>query len=461
MKILIVDDEETARYGMRKTVDIQGTILEAADLETARSLCHQERPEIILLDLNLQGENGLDLFPDLADQDPLPRVIVVTAHGSEKVAVEAMKQGAFDYIAKPFDIDELRLILRKAAQHVDLEGENRRLREELRRAQGYGPILGTSPPMRQLFSLMEKVAPTDATVLISGESGSGKELVARELHRRSPRANRELVVINCSAIPENLIESELFGHEKGAFTGATQRRIGKFEQARGGTLFLDEIGDMPLETQAKLLRTLEGKQIERLGGNQSIEVDVRILSATNRNLPALVQEGKFRSDLYYRLDVVKLEVPPLRHRKEDLTTLIHHFLELFCQKHGRNIRAIHPQAMARLLDFDYPGNVRQLRNFMERMVVLAAGDEIQERDLPLELRFPSPGSSPPWSEQGLERFLQMPFKEAREAFEVQYLLCQLHRHENNITHTARAIGIHRQSLQQKIKDLQLRKFFES
>lgn len=457
MKILIVDDEETARYGMRKTLAVRGKVFEAGNLKAARRIFQEERPELVLLDLRLEGEDGFDLLDELMAETVPPMVIIITAHGSEKVAVEAMRRGAFHYVAKPFEIDELRLIVRNAAQQIELRQENVNLKAELAAASGYGDLIGSSEAMKQVYGLVEKVAETDVTVLLTGESGSGKELVAREIHRRSPRASKPLVCVNCAAIPENLIESELFGHEKGAFTGAAQRRLGKFEQAGGGTLFLDEVGDMPLETQSKILRVLEDRRIERLGGHETLEVDVRLVSATNRDLKEMVSESSFREDLYYRLEVVRIDVPPLRRRREDVPALVEYFCQIFAAKHERPKPRFSDQALSRLAAFHFPGNVRQLRNMIERLVVLGNEEETDVEQLPEEVRNYLPGSGVDTSGLHLEPFFQLDFKEAREEFEKRYLQWQLRRHDDNITHTAQAIGIHRQSLQQKMKDLGLRK----
>ncbi len=460
MRILIVDDEDTARYGMRKA--LQGAsdkFVEAPSLAAARKLLAEQPPDLILLDLNLGGEDGFELLEDTQRLKPPPAVIVITAHGNERIAVDAMKRGAYHYLAKPFDIEELRLTCRNVRRQLELRDENLNLRAELERFSGFGEMIGDSEPMRRVFSLIERVAETDVTVLMNGESGSGKELVAREIHRRSRRKGA-LVCVNCAAIPENLIESELFGHEKGAFTGALDRRAGKFEQAQGGTLFLDEIGDMPLDTQTKILRVLEERRIQRVGGTEALEVDVRIISATHQDLPQMVRDGKFREDLYYRLEVVTLEIPPLRHRQGDVLALIHHFAKILAEKHQRPAPKIEEAALRRLLDYPFPGNVRQLRNLMERLVVLDSRGTIQEADLPSEIRFFVESPQGPIAGDTLEGFLQRDFKSAREAFEIHYLLWQLRRHDRNITRTAEAIGIHRQSLQQKIKDLNLRSYLD-
>ena len=456
IKVLIVDDERTARYGMRKALDLEVEVLEADRLSAAQEIFEEKHPEIVLLDLNLGGESGSEFLDFAQKQETRPIVVVITAHGNERVAVDAMKRGAYHYIAKPFDVDELRLVVRNAGESIILQRENQELRTRLDQVRGYGKIIGQSDTMARVYSIIEKVAETDVTILISGESGVGKELVSHEIHRSGPRRQHEMVTVNCAAIPENLIESELFGHEKGAFTGATQRRIGKFEQARRGTLFLDEIGDMPLGTQAKILRALEERKVERLGSNQSIEVDVRIISATNRNLKEMVDEGTFRADLYYRLEVVRIDIPALRKRRDDIPVLTEFFISQFAGKHGRKAAGISSEALAHLVRYDFPGNVRQLRNLVERMVVLSGGPQIEMSDLPEEVRLFDPATGLSAGQLGLQPFLELPFKEARDSFERNFLLAKLAEHENNITHTAAAIGLHRQSLQQKIKDLDLK-----
>jgi DNA-binding NtrC family response regulator len=460
MKTLIVDDEETARYGMRKALASQGKIFEAATLTAARTILTEEEPQLVLLDLNLAGEDGFELLAQSRKLSPPPNVIVITAHGNEKIAVEAMKKGAFDYLAKPFEIDELRLVVRNAAEQVMLREENLSLKTELAAVSGYGEMVGSSDAMKRVYDLIDRVAETDATVLLTGESGSGKELVARELHRGSSRKDGPFVFINCAAIPETLIESELFGHEKGAFTGASEQRAGKFERANGGTLFLDEIGDMALETQAKLLRVLEDHSVERLGSEKTIPVDVRIVSATNQDLLAMVEEKKFREDLYYRLEVVKIHIPPLRKRREDIDALVQYFLELFSQKHGKEIPEIGGEAMAWLTRYSYPGNVRQLRNMVERLLILHPDGPVEKKDLPDEIRYFVPGEESESKGEGLEPLFKLSYKNARSAFETRYLLWNLQENANNITHTADGIGIHRQSLQQKIRDLSLRDFMD-
>ena len=336
-KILIVDDEEAARYGIRRALENKSTeILEASSAEQAREIIKSHRPHIMLTDINMPGEDGLSLLHSLKDDPQKPLPLMVTAFGSVKVAVEAMKAGAYDYVVKPFEIDELRLVVNRAIERVKLEIENQQLRKQILSEGNFGRMIGKCARMQQLFETANQVASSDVTVLIYGESGTGKELLAKEIHDRSPRKKGPFVAVNCAALPETLIESELFGHERGAFTGAQDLRKGKFELAHGGTIFLDEIGDMNPLTQAKVLRALEERRVERLGGNQSIPVDVRIISATHKNLTAEVDDGKFRQDLFYRLKVLTFEIPPLRQRREDLPLLIQTFLDLYSARHKKD-----------------------------------------------------------------------------------------------------------------------------
>ena len=385
-KILIIDDEEAARYGMSRALRAY-SVSEAGSVEEARLRVAGSRPDLILLDVNLPGASGLDYLNELSAQRDSPPVIIITAHGSERTAVSAIKSGAYDYLAKPFEVDELRLVVKNALEATGLRRENERLRAELKEARGAGDLLGNSESMRKVDDLISKVSATDVTVLIRGESGTGKELVARAIHERSAQRRKgAFVAMNCAALPAELIESELFGHEKGAFTGAAGQRKGKFELADGGTILLDEVGDMSLSTQAKLLRVLEERSVERLGASQPIAIDVRVISATNRDLAAAVAAEKFRSDLYYRLRVVEINLPALRERKEDIAQLANHFLRGYATKYALKCTAIGGGAMARLVSYDWPGNVRELRNAIERSVVLAEGAELRPEDLPEEIR---------------------------------------------------------------------------
>src|SRR5947207_2802128 len=374
LRLLIVDDEEAARYGMRRALETFGSeIAEAESAESARTLMRERDFDLLLLDVNLPGLSGLEFLSELqtesaANKTEVPLVIIITAHGSERLAVQAVKSGAYDYISKPFELDDLRLVVKNAFETIKLRRENRSLRRRIEiETSQRGALLGNSAAMQSVRAMIEKVADTDATVLVRGESGTGKELVARELHDRSAfRSGGAFVAVNCAALPSELIESELFGHEKGAFTGAATRRRGKFEQADGGTLFLDEIGDMSANTQAKLLRALEERRIERLGGNESLPVDVRIISATHRPLEQEIEQGNFRADLFYRLRVVTIEVAPLRERREDIPTLAEAFAQQTAERYKLPARRLAPSALRQLIDYAWPGNVRELRNTIER-----------------------------------------------------------------------------------------------
>ena len=381
---------------------------------------------------------------------------MITAHSTAKVAVEAMKAGAYDYITKPFELEELRLVVGRALSLISLEEENRELKRQVLTDGQFGRMIGRSPALRQLFETAARVADSDVTVLITGESGTGKELLAREIHARSLRAKGPFVAVNCAALPDTLIESELFGHEKGAFTGAVLQRKGKFEQGHNGTIFLDEIGDMNPLTQAKVLRVLEEKKIERLGGTNPISVDVRIVSATHKDLGAAVQAESFRHDLLYRLKVVTLEIPPLRKRPEDIPLLAQSFLDLFAARQEKREEKISfsPDTMDCLCSYHWPGNIRELRNVVERCVVLKQASTIQLTDLPSELRQPrnAAGGAPDSRSPSLT-YLHLPFKDAKRQFEVDYLNARLEENQGNISRTAVSIGLHRQSLQQKLKEL--------
>jgi DNA-binding NtrC family response regulator len=376
---------------------------------------------------------------------------MITARGSEKVAVEAMKGGADDYVPKPFENDEIRLIVRRALDRTRLEREHRLLLARLEREFGMGPIVGSGPAMQRVFETIAKVADTDLTVLVRGESGTGKELVAQALHQRGERKSRPLIAVNCAAINRELVESELFGHERGAFTGANNRRVGRFEAAHQGTIFLDEIGDMPIETQAKVLRVLEERKFERVGGGQTVEVDVRVVAATHRDLEAEVRRGKFRQDLYYRLKVVEIVLPPLRERVADLPSLVERFLTRIAERLGREKKGIEGEALALLARHDWPGNVRELRNVIEQAAVLAEGPAIRRSDLP-QL---TAASSPPAAAASAESFAEAK-RRSVEDFERGYIQAALRESGGNVSRAAQAMGLARQSLQQKIRELGLR-----
>src|SRR5246127_2016531 len=382
--ILIVDDEATARYGTRRALEGNHRVVEAESAAAARTAVANERPDLILLDLVMPGEDGLSFLRSLREGGNETPVLIVSALDTAKTAVDALQNGAADYIVKGFDIAELRTRVANILKIEELGVENARLRRELVSDGQFGRMLGASAAMRRVFEMADRVAPSDATVLILGESGTGKDLLAQEINARAARAAKPFVAVNCAALPENLIESELFGYEKGAFTGAAQQRKGKFELASGGTLFLDEIGDMNPVTQAKVLRALENRTIERLGGTASIPVDVRVISATHRDLPAEIRSGKFREDLYYRLRVVTIELPALREHKEDIPVLAESFLQMHAAVLGRTARLTR-EAIAAIERYDWPGNVRELKNALERALVLSRGDELGVKDLPEEV----------------------------------------------------------------------------
>jgi len=464
-RVLVVDDEEAARYGMRRALGgFDYEVEEAGSVEEARHVVNARRPDLLLLDVNLPGVSGLEYLRELAAEgEGAPLVVMVTAYGSERVAVEAIKAGAYDYLSKPFEIDDLRLVVKNALETVGLRRENRSLKERIKLETAQrGALIGNSESMQRVRSMIEKVAETDATVLVRGESGTGKELVARELHERSShRRKGSFVAVNCAALPSELIESELFGHEKGAFTGAAARRKGKFELADGGTLFLDEIGDMSANVQAKLLRALEERRIERLGGGESIPVDVRIVSATHRPLEQDIEKGSFRADLFYRLQVVTVEIPALRERREDIPVLADTFARQAAERYGLPPRTLAPAALRKLVEYHWPGNVRELRNAVERSLILAEGDEVTAKDLPEEIggavnkASKEQGAAPTVEPGALAVPFTSDFREDRREFERRYIARCLEETGGNVTRAAAILGMHRQSLQHKLRELGL------
>jgi DNA-binding NtrC family response regulator len=459
-RLLIVEDERAIRLALSGLLRREGYDVEQAEAGAeAVARLGGEAFDLVLTDLALgDGPSGMDVLRASRAAQPETPVVMITAHGSEKIAVEAMKLGAEDYVPKPFDNDEIRLVVRRALERTRLARENRMLHARLERDLGWGSLVGSGPAMRRVFETIQKVAETDLTVLIRGESGTGKELVAQAIHQHSPRKQGPFVAVNCAAMSRELVESELFGHEKGAFTGADARRVGRFEAAHGGTIFLDEIGDMARETQAKVLRVLQERSFERVGGSKPLAVDVRVVAATHRDLEREVEAGRFREDLYYRLKVVELELPPLRERAEDVPALADRFLAQLAERLGRPPKRLTPGALARLTRHAWPSNARELRNAVERAAVLAAGDEIEEGDLAL----PEPGAAAgaPLGAEGAPPQAGVPFSEAKrsavERFERAFLLRALRAHDGNVSRTAEAIGMVRQSLQQKIRELGLR-----
>ena len=454
-KLLIVDDETAARYGMRKVFKSEGyEIAEALDGIEALEKIQSFRPDVVLCDINMPKMSGMEFLKTLKARQRTdsrePLVIMITAYGSEKIAVQAMKAGAYDYLSKPYDIDDLRLTVKKALDKLELEHENIQLKEKLETLSRVN-IVGESDAIGRVLNLVEKVAPTDVTVLLTGESGTGKELVAQTIHARSVRSKGPFVTMNCAAIPKDLVESELFGHEKGAFTGASSRREGKFEIADGGTLFLDEIADMSLDTQAKILRVLEDKSFHRLGGKDLIRTDVRLISATNKNLQEEIKQGRFREDLYYRIKVVEIHLPALVERKEDIPLLVQYFIKKFASKHSKTVMGIQSDALRLLRDYAWPGNVRQLMNVIEQCVVLADSDMIGIEHLPPEISQEMPDVDFKTT-LGSVSFTEMK-NQAMRKFEYEMIAKALNTTGGNISQAARLLQMKRQFLQQKINSL--------
>jgi DNA-binding NtrC family response regulator len=455
--LLVVEDERAIQIALAGLLGRAGyEVSIAANGADAIALLETSAYDLVLTDLALgSGPSGMAVLEKTKALRPETAVVMITAHGSEKIAVEAMKAGAEDYVPKPFDNDQIRLVVKRALDRTRLARENRMLLERVEREYGFENLIGSGPAMQRVFAAIQKVAETDLTVLVRGESGTGKELVAQALHQRSPRRDRPFVAVNCAAISAELVESELFGHEKGAFTGADARRLGRFEIAHGGTIFLDEIGDMAPETQAKVLRVLQERTLVRVGGTKPIEVDVRVVAATHRNLEQEVARGSFREDLYYRLRVVELVLPPLRERAEDVPALALRFLAQVSERLGRAAPRLGDGALAALVRHGWPGNVRELRNAIEQAAVLASGPVIGEDDLRLD---GAPANAAP--AEPATRSAGLPFAEAKrravERFERAFLLDALRACGGNISRAAEQVGMVRQSLQQKIRELGLR-----
>jgi len=479
-RLLIVDDEKALVLAIKGLLSKEGYQIETAyNGEEAVRLVESGSFHVVLTDLSLGGVTGMQVLERARAVDPDVAVIMITAYGSEKVAVEAMKMGAADYLPKPFDNDELRVVVRRVMETALLRRDHRRLLEQVQGSYGFESIVGTSPVMQRVFATIDKIADTDVTVLIRGDSGTGKELVANALHYRSPRRTKPFIKMNCAALNRELVESELFGHERGAFTGAVTRREGKFEAAHGGTLFLDEVGDMPLETQAKLLRAIQEKEFERVGGNHPIKVDVRLLAATNHDLEQLVHEGRFREDLYYRLRVVEVGIPALAERRDDIPLLVDHFLKQAAKRFGREPKPLDGAALRACLTHAWRGNVRELRSAVEQALLLASGPEITAPDLlpggvvardaaaerPHASGFPPEAvrngggiaAAPGGGADAAAGGKGLSFREAKEQlvgdFERRFLLDALRRNGGNITRAAEEVGMYRQSFQQKMREL--------
>ncbi len=382
-KVLVVDDEVKIREHFSEMLRLEGFNVDTAQNgEIAINMIEQDLYDIAIIDLNMPKVDGMSVLKYLVEQSPDTIGIILTGYATIRNAVEAMKAGAFDYLAKPVKMEEVLMVISRALEFRDIKRENLALKNQLKKKYKFENFIGDSAQMNKVFRIIEKVADTDSTVLILGESGTGKELVARAIHYNSMRRDKPLIPVNCGAIPEELLESELFGHEKGAFTNAIRTRIGRFEMSNGGTIFLDEIAEMSPHLQVKLLRILQEQEFERLGGTKTIKCDIRVIAATNKDLDKLVQAGSFREDLYYRLKVIPISIPPLRERRSDIPLLIHHFLELMSKSRGKKIKAISKDVIKAFMDYDWPGNVRELENIIERMVILSDGDELTVQDIP-------------------------------------------------------------------------------
>ena len=470
--VLIVDDDSSMRYSLNRMLERQGLLVSSAKNGTeALAQFFGENPDLVIMDIKMPGQSGLDVLKQIKERDPKALVILMTAFGTTETAIEAMKFGAFDYILKPFDIPEMRGLVERALG-VSVMMKKMVSYPDRPEAEVTGEaIVGSSPAMQQIYKMIGQVAPTGVTVLLRGESGTGKELVARAIYHHSGRADKPFLPVNCAAIPETLLESELFGHEKGAFTGALTRRIGKFEQCNGGTLFLDEIGDMTPATQAKILRVLQDQQFERLGGGEHITVDVRLIVATNKDLEKAMRDGTFRQDLYYRLKVVTLHLPPLRERPEDIPELVRYFLRRFGPQINRNVQEIAPRALEKIMRHRWPGNVRELENGVQRALVVAKGNTLLAQDFfleGLEQEISGPQEQMDFEER-LQLLMEPVFKELAEhskrsldadlmsAVEKILIKRALREKKGNQVQAAILLGISRNTLRSKIERYRIKK----
>ncbi|MBA4386664.1 MAG: transcriptional regulator [Verrucomicrobia bacterium] len=453
--ILIVDDDKSTREGLDRALRGSYAVFLAESAERGLGILNEHDISIILSDIRMPGMDGLTFMQRVLAQDPNKICILLTAYGNVETAVESMKRGAYDFLMKPVNLDHLDMLLKRALRSREVEVENAALHQQLNDKYGLESIVGNSPPMQQLFDVIRQAAPTQATVLIQGESGTGKELVAHALHRLSTRSKGPFISVHCAALTPTLLESELFGHEKGAFTGAAARKSGRFEMADGGTLFLDEISEVDAAVQVKLLRVLEERNFERVGGTATVEVDIRLVVATNRNLQALVAEGKFREDLFFRLNVVDMVLPPLRDRLDDIPILCTHFLKEFNEQNGRDINDITPEAVNILSLYNWPGNVRELRNTIEKMVVLSRGDRLTARDIPLKIK--EAVKLPGVAKSGIGPSVMSATGGARMGeslsdTERRMIFTALRKHGDNRTKAAKELGISRRTILRKLKE---------
>jgi DNA-binding NtrC family response regulator len=442
LTVLVADDEKNIREGLREALMLDGyDVLLAADGKEALDTVNRGDVDLLITDLKMPRLSGEELLKSVASQFPTVPVIILTGHGTIESAVQAMHDGAYDFLTKPVNLDRLSLLVKRAVANRELAVQNRAMQEELERRSGFASIIGKSAEMKQVFDIVRQVAPSRSSVLITGESGSGKEMIAEALHYNSPRKDKSFIKLHCAALTESLLESELFGHEKGAFTGAIARKRGRFELAHLGTLFLDEIGEINQNVQIKLLRVLEEKKFERVGGEETIEVDVRLIAATNRDLKDAIAKGSFREDLYYRLNVVNIHIPPLRERKEDIPLLVAAFLKEFSQENGKPIEGIDPKARLALYNYSWPGNVRQLRNSVESAVVLSKGSTLTLEDFPPNIRGETSADS-----------LRLPLGTSLAEMEKEVIRSTLAREGGNKSRTAEILGIGRKTLHRKIEE---------
>ena len=446
--ILAVDDEATILKSLSGILSDEGfEVLTASNGYEALKVIAEESPDLVLLDIWMPGIDGIETLQEIKRTNPFLQVIIISGHGTIETAVKATKLGAHDFIEKPLSIEKIVVTINNALHFRQLEEENRFLRKKTLEKDS---ITGNSPPIQALKKQIAVAAPTNAWVLITGENGTGKELVARTIHQMSHRADKPLIDVNCAAIPDELIESELFGHEKGAFTGATTKKRGKFEIANGGTIFLDEIGDMSLKTQAKILRILQEQKFERVGGTRTLTVDVRVIAASNKDLEEEIEKGTFRDDLYYRLNVIPIEVPPLRNRTDDIPLLVQTFLKGFYKEGCGNLKTMKPGAIEHLSAYRWPGNVRELKNLVERLAIMTESEVIDEQDIPLSYK----RKGPVIPDGGILEVDSL--KEAKKEFERAYILRKLSENDSNISQTADSIGIERSHLHKKIKSFGLK-----
>ncbi len=443
-RILVVDDEQSHRIMLKAVLTKEGyDVSEADDGMAAVKAVENESFDLILMDIRMTDMDGIEAMGQIKKMSPAIPIIMMTAYASIKAAVEALKSGAYDYLTKPLDIDELKILTKKALEHYRLQEENVFLKERLADRFDFSKIIGKSRRMKEVFENLSLIAPSDATILIYGESGTGKELVANAIHQNSPRAQKPFIKVSCAALPETLLESELFGHERGAFTGALARKAGRFQLADGGTLFLDEVNVMSSTTQVKLLRVLQEREFEPLGSTKTIHVDIRLITATNKELEAEVKEGRFREDLFYRLNVVPIHLPPLRERKEDIPLLAEHFFKLYQEKNKKSIKGFLPKTIDTLMRYDWPGNIRELENVIERAVILCRGEYVSPKDLP----------SPFQEEQlGEQPIISIPPGMTLEQVEKEAIIQTLEETGGNRTQTAQILGISRKTLQNKLKE---------